>query len=61
MLKIEHEVWQREECRKLGITIEQHNAIMKVAAKIDLCMGKNYAYDYIIHLIDGLNKENENE
>jgi len=39
--------WQLEECKRLGITKEQHNQILELAEKLDTTFGSSDAYKTI--------------
>ena len=46
------EMWQASECARLGITKDQHERILELAAEMEAAMGMGGAYEAIVNLID---------
>ena len=50
-MTLDFETWQKRECERLGISIDDHNEILEVSKRIE-AVGLGWAYDYIISIIE---------
>ena len=51
MAKVNFETWQKWECDRLGISVNDHNKILEVSNNI-AAAGLGWPYDYITSIIE---------